>query len=483
MGFGLEPFIPYVLYAAAIVAFVLSITWKPVAGIFYLLPLIPLQTIRYRTNELPLGSSIVGIILVGVAIGIWRKNGSVLPKSPWTKLVLLYALFTYISLWLGASYIGHPWPLFGDTRFGEWQEQMVMPVLLLLTAAAAPNRREIQWMVLVICLGTLALDKSFWNAVADRDFSTYSDALREDGGSMGYAGTNGLAAFTAQAIAFLLALAAFERKFWIRIGYYALAVYSAICLMYSLSRGGYVALAAGLLFLAFLKQRKLLVVLVVFLATWTAIVPNAVRERVDMTYDETSGQLDNSAETRLALWSNAMEKFSESPILGAGFNTYAYMHLNKRTDGREGYYADTHNYFVKILIETGVVGFVVFLILIGRLFFDGFRTFLRAKDPLYASLGLGLAGWLLASLVANLFGDRWTFLQVNGYMWVIAGLVCRGWQLEQENELALATTVPEEAEAETEAPTLLPDYNLPSELPSDEFIYEPMRESTGDRFE
>ena len=29
-------------------------------------------------------------------------------------------------------------------------------------------------------------------------------------------------------------------------------------------------------------------------------------------------------------------------------------------------------------------------------------------------------------MAANFFGDRWTFLQVNGYMWVLAGLLFVG---------------------------------------------------------
>jgi len=77
--------------------------------------------------------------------------------------------------------------------------------------------------------------------VSDRDFSSYSNDLHGEGGSMGYAGANGLAAFASQASAFLLALAAFERKKWVLAGYYGLAAFSAIVLMYSLSRGGYAA--------------------------------------------------------------------------------------------------------------------------------------------------------------------------------------------------------------------------------------------------
>jgi len=171
----------------------------------------------------------------------------------------------------------------------------------------------------------------------------------------------------------------------------------------------------------------------IFLLTWTTLVPPAVQQRIEMTHDEQSGELDNSAATRLSLWSNALEVFNANAVLGTGFNTYEYMHLNKRTDGGEGYYADTHNYFVKVLVETGVVGLLLFLWILARIFGDGYHLFRHSKDPLFASLGLGIIGWLVCAIVANLFGDRWTFLQVNGYMWVIVGLVFRANELEKTN--------------------------------------------------
>jgi O-antigen ligase len=117
-------------------------------------------------------------------------------------------------------------------------------------------------------------------------------------------------------------LAAFEKNRLLQLAYYALAVCSAVCLMYSLSRGGYVAMLAGWLFLGLAKKRWMLVALIAFVFTWTALVPNAVRERVTMTYE--TGGLDHSSETRITLWQDAMQVFDSNIVLGSGFNTYAY---------------------------------------------------------------------------------------------------------------------------------------------------------------
>jgi O-antigen ligase len=278
-----------------------------------------------------------------------------------------------------------------------------------------------QAIVVLMCLAMLALDRNFMSTVSGRDFSAFSYELR-DAGSVGYAGINGMAALEAQFGTFVLALAAFEKRRPIQLAYYAIAGYSAICLMYSLSRGGYAALLAGWLFLGLAKKRWMLVALMAFVFTWTALVPNAVRQRVTMTYD--GGELDHSSETRITLWQDAMQVFDSNIIVGSGFNTYAYMH-------RVGNYEDTHNFFLKVLVETGVLGLALFLWLLAKTFRVGLAFSRRAKDPFYASLGLGLAGWLVAAFTANLFGDRWNYFQICGYMWVIAGMVAYALKAEQ----------------------------------------------------
>jgi putative inorganic carbon (hco3(-)) transporter len=436
MHFGLESYVPYVLYCAGIVACLLSVFWRPITGIFFLIPLIPLQTVRYHLNDFPLGESVMGVVMLAVVVGLLRHDQPVLPKTPWTKLLCIYGIFTFVSLCLGSLYLGRPLPLPGDPRFGQWQEYMMLPALLLLTAAVKPSPREMKAMVVLMCLATLSLDRNFWETVSGRDFSSFSYDLRDEG-AMGYAGVNGLAAFEAQIATFLLVLAAFEQKRLWKLGYVALAVFSAICLTYSLSRGGYLALLVGWLFLGLVKQRKLLVLLVLFGFIWTSLVPRAVQQRVSMTYDQNSGELDHSAAMRVALWQEAMPVIRANPVLGVGFYTYWYVnHVSA--------YRDSHNIYVKVLFETGVVGLILFLWLIGKTFWMGYWLFRRAKDPFLGSLGLGLAAWVLCSFVANFFGDRWTALQVNGYLWVLAGLVARGLTIEQIDQPSAVKGVSDE---------------------------------------
>lgn len=418
MGLHLEGLMPLLLYCAGIVAFFASAFWRPEIGIYYIVPLLPLQSLRYRVHAYPLGAQWIDVILLGVVIGIFRKRNTIFGKNPVRVWLAFLAVWTYVSLWRGAFFLNSPLPLwFTDARMSDWKNYMVIFLLFFLVLASIKNIKQMQILVVVICLSMTALNRNYINTMRQRDLSSFSYNLRDEG-SMGYAGVNGLAALEAQFSVFLLGLYSVQRKAWAKLGYLLLLGTCLVALTYTFSRGGYAAVLIGALFIGIVKNRKIILILFLFLISWQTIVPNAVRERVLMTTDS-SGQLESSAGTRVTLWENALEIIKGDPVFGTGFDTYKYMHT-------VGSFEDTHNYYVKVTLEMGLIGLIIFLGMLARIFSTGltlFRT-LQANDFL-RGLGLGLAGMVIATMVANAFGDRWTYIEETGFMWVIAAMAIR----------------------------------------------------------
>ena len=194
--------------------------------------------------------------------------------------------------------------------------------------------------------------------------------------------------------------------------------------MYEFSRGAYLAVLVSVLVLGIMKDRKLLVILGLFLFTWQAVVPVAVRQRVMMTHDS-SGQLEASAQERVDLWSDAEKSILADPIFGNGFATYQYgQHVANLEN--------PHNWYVQVMVETGVIGLIIALILVQQMFSLAYRLFKRAQDPLYRGLGLGLFIAMCCCVVSNSFGDRWTYLEIMGMLWVLVGAAVRADQLRGE---------------------------------------------------
>ncbi|HET9280882.1 MAG TPA: O-antigen ligase family protein [Candidatus Angelobacter sp.] len=450
MHFGLEQYVPLALYFCAMVVFLLSLFWRPQVGLYFLVPLLPLQTIRYRIIDLPLGNKLIDMLLLGVILGAIFK-GYRFEKTPMNKFLLLFGIFCYVELWRGAFYLKVDPPLsISDPRFSNWKNYMVMFIIFVVVVNVIKNVKQIQILVVLMCLSVLAVDKGYYSTMSDRDISHFSYEVR-DGGPLGYAGVNGVATFEAEFMIFLLGVAAYQKRKSLKMGMWVLVAFSGYCLMISFSREAYAGILIGLLFLGLLKQRWLLIPLAVFLFSWQSFVPTAVKERVDMTYDKTDQQLDSSAEDRVKIWNDAMYLFEQDPVFGDGFDTYRFQH-------RVSIYTDTHNYFLKVLVEMGAIGLLFFLFLLAKATRLGLKLWKSAQDPFLKSIGLGFALLMACVFVVNFFGDRWLYVEVNGFLWVLLACVVRGQMIENQRLAEAGATgtadVPSEPQFAEEEPVL-----------------------------
>jgi O-antigen ligase len=430
-GLGLEGYFQHFAYAGAICIFLLSVLWRPDVGLYYLALLLPLQTWRYRLHGFFLGELLIDFLLLGIILGLVIHNrGRVFTRTPWNRLLLLFAAYHYISLWMGTFYLGADLPLwFDDRRLSDWKNYMVMPLICLVTISAIKNTRQMKILILVMSLSTLLVNKSIYGVMSGRDLSTFSYGLRY-AGPLGYAGENGLAAFASQTALLLLGLYAFEKRLFWKLALLGVVASSLYSLLFSFSRGGYIGFLGGLFFLGVFKERKLLVVIACVLIGWQTLLPTSVQQRVSMTYDE-SGALESSAADRVLLWEDAAQLFQNQPIWGTGLETYEYMH-------RLGAYTDTHNYYLKVLVEMGLIGLFLLVWLLKNAFSAGWQLFRSAEDDFLKSLGLGVAAMILCAAIVNFFGDRWVRLQVNGFLWALVGCAVRGQLLTWEQQARVA---------------------------------------------
>jgi putative inorganic carbon (hco3(-)) transporter len=426
MHLGLDGVTATVLWIAEIVFFFLSIFWRPAAGLYLLIPLLPLQTLRYRLHGYFLGAQFVDILLLGVILGLRRRREPIFARTPLTALLFIYTAFTFLSMFEGSFFLGIGLPLwFDDPRVSDWKNYVVdLSLMFFVVRSAIQTKRQMGGLIFAMGVGILLLTKNFHGTISGRDFSSFSYNLR-DSGAMGWAGVNGLAALMAQVGVCFLGLCLAERRFRNKLAYLGIIAACTYCLLFALSRGGYGAFLIGVLYLGITRNRLLLLGLVSFLLVWQGIVPQAVRERIMMTDNE--GVIDHSAASRLSLWEEAMQVFKADPIFGTGFNTYAY-------GSHVGGYGDTHNVFVKVLVETGLTGLLLFLAIFRKLFQIGRRLYRTASDPFLKSLGLGFSAMMLAVFVGNMFGDRWMYFEITGYTYAFAAMALRAQEISDSEQ-------------------------------------------------
>ena len=401
---------------------IVSLTGRPLLGLYYMMPFLPYRTMRDHFLDYPLGANVLTILVFAVIIGA-LIHGKHIPKSKLYAIWLVFAVYMYFSMWIGTALGNGPPPLWlTDVNFMTWKDYMLTPLVFVAAGLVIEDRKAVRMVVIITAISLLFIDRSALMDSMSRTWGTF-DENKRDGGPLGYAGSNGLAAFLAQFSMFFWGFSQFLKRKKARLLCYGLIAITLFATMYTFSRGSYLAVIFSVFVLGLLKDRKLLLVAAVFLLTWQAIVPTAVRQRVDMTHNA-NGQLERSAEERVRLWENAKTTIANNPIFGTGYATFQ---MNEHVDTLR----DTHNWYIKVMLETGIIGAIMALVLLQQLLAVAYRLFRTATDPLYRGLGLGLFLTVCSCIVSNCFGDRWTYLEINGLMWVLVGAAVRATILAQ----------------------------------------------------
>jgi O-antigen ligase len=433
LGTGIGHYIPLVAYLGFWAMCLVSLAGKPLLGLYYMIPFLPYRTMRDHFLDFPLGANVLTILVFAVIIGA-LIHGKKLPKSKLYVIWLVFAVYLYLSMWLGTALGNAPAPIWlADDNFVTWKDYVLIPLIFVATGLVVEDRKAVRTIVLLTAFSLLFIDRSSLLESLSRTWTTFDEDKR-GGGPLGY-GSNQTAAFLAQFGMFFWGFALSLRKKRFKLLSYGLVAITLLTTMYTFSRGAYLAVLVSVLLLGLLRDRKLLLVLGVFLLTWQTVVPTAVRERVTMTKNA-NGQLEESAQERVSLWEDAEKSIIASPIVGTGFATYQF---SKHVANLR----DTHNWYVKVMVETGIIGLVMAFMLLQQMLSTSYRLFKRATDPLYQGLGLGLLLATCSCIVANCFGDRWTYLEITGLLWVLVGTAIRATQLaEVESTTEAAATGP-----------------------------------------
>ena len=396
-----------------------SLGGRPLLGLYYMMPFLPYRVLRDRFLDFPLGGNLLTILVIAVIVGALIR-GKKLPKSNLYLIWLVFGVYLYFSMWIGTALVNAPAPLWlSDVNFVTWKDYMLIPLIFVAAGLVIEDRKAVRMIVILTAISLLFIDRSALLESMSRTWTNFDESKR-DGGPLAY-GSNQTAAFLAQFGMFFWGFVQFVKRKKIKLIGYVLIAATLVAAMYTFSRAGYLAVIFSVFVLALLKDRKLFLVLGAFLLTWQIVVPTAVSERVNMTQNA-DGELEASAQERVTLWQDAEKSIARSPIVGEGFATF-------QLQEHVGDLKDTHNWYVKVMVETGIIGLIMAFFLLQQMLAISFRLFRRATDPLYQGLGLGLFLAICASIVANFFGDRWTYVEITGFLWVLTAAAIRATEL------------------------------------------------------
>lgn len=416
----LKLFAPASVYLMGIVLLLQALGGKVLPCLSLLVPLFPLQNIFEKLQRLPLGRDFNDYLLIGITIGWFvsrsGKGKRIFDPTPLNVILIAYFFYTLATLIAGSAYL-HVSSLFSfaDVRVQMWKNYMVF---ILLYFIVVNNVRDVAAMkrLLAVMIGAMLL-MDYYTVPQVRWMSGISSRIGLHGTFVNL-GPNEVSAFYATYPFVLAGIFFYERSVLKRAVLGTLIVISVFCVLFMYSRGAYLAMLAGALLMSLFRNKALLVPLAILVVCWQTLLPTLVIDRIKQT--ETEGNvLDASAQKRLDIWQEAIGLFKKSPIIGVGFGTLAVHGL------RYGF-ADPHNIYLKMLTEQGVIGLLFLLLIFLHSFIAAVKLYARSSDRFLKGLGLGFACCVVAMMVANFFGNRWSHLQLGAYYWIFLAFVMRG---------------------------------------------------------
>jgi len=213
-------------------------------------------------------------------------------------------------------------------------------------------------------------------------------------------------------------------------------------LMATGSRGGFVSFLFSLsvyFFLIFragiIRFSRVFLLIVVFVSIgygsllWTQSQMDSTV--IDRLSKENSLSLDSYTSGRIGILTEGLSQFVKKPIFGHGNDMFG--HLMKKELGKSW---NSHNDYLFHLVNYGLVGFTVFIILYISTFRHVYVGLKNTADEwlkkMYISYLAGGAGYAMSMMFVNLFSPRYVF-------WVFTAIIYRIIQQNSANMNSLKT--------------------------------------------
>lgn len=202
-----------------------------------------------------------------------------------------------------------------------------------------------------------------------------------------------------------------------KLGWLGAAGLMALCLVFTYSRGAWLAFAGAVAIIGVLYDRRILIAGVAAAVIAVFFVP-PVSHRIAYLFTP-EYMAKSSASGRISRWFAAYDQMRNSPLFGAGLGHFGGAVASRRN--LSNIYVD--NYYMKTMAEMGLVGFTLFIWLILKTLKHGYRAMQELASPRLRFMAAGMFGGLLAIAVHNMVENIFEIPYLNIYFWLMAGLL------------------------------------------------------------
>jgi len=365
-------------------ALIILLVIRPAIDLWGTISLIDINTISLNYN------SLTGLLVFVTGIAYLSKERKRLPAIPSIYFIASFILLAFVSLIWSPSFID---------GLREFIRIAGIFIIFALSFLIISNKSHFKILLKAFTVSSLIpLMVAITQYLTGKGEVIFGEFFKRLYGSFFY--PNSLAFFLVFIIAILLFQFSQSRKIEANALYGLFALVSFLVLLGTYTRGAW--LGGVLVFLAFglVKFKKILLGGIILIALMCLFVP-IIQERVG---DVLSLEPFSSLIWRIKLWQGMVDFFVQKPIFGHGLNSFQF--LSQDLQGLSALPApEAHNDYLKLLVEMGIVGLILYLSINVKLLIFNLKNFLKNKDKFLKDASL-LALILVGVFILMSFGDN-----------------------------------------------------------------------------
>ena len=205
---------------------------------------------------------------------------------------------------------------------------------------------------------------------------------------------------------------------------FAAVVSVVLCVIFTWSRGAWLAIIVSTLLYLAIRTRKTVSVIIAFLLTLPAI-QIFIPEGIKLRFMSIGDIADSSTYYRVYTWRGTLVAIKDNLFGGIGYGQDAFSEVYPQYaySGMEAA-EHTHSLFLQITLGVGIFGLLIFLVFL-FLFAQKNFEFLKSNDDrkLTAMSSAAFCG-VVGALVMGLFDNVWYNYRILFLFWIVAGISC-----------------------------------------------------------
>jgi hypothetical protein len=375
--------------------------------------------------EMRYDDALIVVIFLGVLVKTAFRRGKMLWRpSPINSGIVLYFMVCILSTLLALRANLPAWDR--RTAFFVMLKMLEFYMIFFMVGTALENLKQVRLQIKLF-LGVALIVCGFC-LVTMRTESRVGTPFEAGG-----AEPNTLGGYLMVVMCVAMGLFTQARNLRMKLAFAGITAAAFLPFLYTLSRASYVALIVAMIAMFFISRKWLIAVTVsLILILSSVLMPQAVKERVNYTFQEGDGvpvviagremgfQVDKSTHERVYVWGKVWYLLHVAPWFGGGIAWETVL----------------DSQYARVIMETGLIGLAMFLYLQFQLLRTCRQGYLWSRDWVGRGVAMGATAATVGLMTHSLGTISFLIIRIMEPYWFIVALtvVIRHVAIEQYRE-------------------------------------------------